>query len=129
MKPSDDYHSAKVTHLKKHKQLNRHLHPESGPVDSLVTTLFLRLHNILGPGLVVVGSLCTAYWLAPHGLLSLLSCRTQDHSTGMAPPTMGWALAHPSQIKKMPYRLAYSLILWRHFLNSSQMTSTYAKPT
>lgn len=31
MKPSDDYHSAKVTHLKKHKQLNRHLHPESGP--------------------------------------------------------------------------------------------------
>jgi hypothetical protein len=25
-----------------------------------------------------------AYWLAPHGLLSLLSYRTQDHQPGMS---------------------------------------------
>jgi hypothetical protein len=33
-----------------------------------------------------------AYWLAPHGSLSLLPYRTQDHLSGMAPPTMGGAL-------------------------------------
>ena len=39
-----------------------------------------------------------AYWLAPHGLLSLLSYRTQDHQprdgpthNGQNPPTMGGA--------------------------------------
>ena len=31
-------------------------------------------------------------------------------SPGMAPPTMGWALPHWSLIKKMSYRLDYSLI-------------------
>ena len=30
-------------------------------------------------------------------------------------PTMSWALPHPSLIKKMPYRLAYSQILWKDF--------------
>ena len=35
-----------------------------------------------------------AYWLAHHGLFSLLSYRTQDHSLGMAPSTMDWALPH-----------------------------------
>ena len=29
------------------------------------------------------------YWLASPGLLSLLSCRTQDHQPREAPPTMG----------------------------------------
>lgn len=29
----------------------------------------------------------------------------------------GWALLHQSLIKNMPYRLAYSLVLWWHFLN------------
>jgi len=36
-----------------------------------------------------------AYWLAPHGLLSLLSCRTQDHQprdgcthSGLGPPPL-----------------------------------------
>lgn len=28
-----------------------------------------------------------SYWLGSHGLLSLLSYRTQDTSPGMAPPT------------------------------------------
>jgi hypothetical protein len=52
-----------------------------------------------------------AYWLAPQGLLSLLSYRTQDHLSGIAPPTIGGALPHQSLIKKMSYRLAYSKIL------------------
>ena len=38
------------------------------------------------------------YWLAPHGLLSLISY-TPTYA-GMALPTMGWALAHQSPIKK-----------------------------
>jgi hypothetical protein len=54
-----------------------------------------------------------------HGgvLLSLLSYRPQDHSPGVAPPTMSWALPHQSLVKKMSYRLAYNLNLWRYFLN------------
>jgi hypothetical protein len=35
-----------------------------------------------------------AYWLAPHGLLSLLSYRIQDHQPMVAPSIMGWALPH-----------------------------------
>jgi len=31
-----------------------------------------------------------AYWLALHGLLSLLSYRTRTTSPGMASPAMGW---------------------------------------
>jgi hypothetical protein len=38
----------------------------------------------------------------------------------MAPPIMGWALPHQALIK-MPYSLAYSPILWRHFLNFSSL--------
>jgi hypothetical protein len=45
------------------------------------------------------------YWLAPRGLLPLLSCRrTQDHQPRDDP--MGWVLPHQSLIKKMPSRLA-----------------------
>jgi hypothetical protein len=36
--------------------------------------------------------------------------KTQTISLGMALPTVGWALPHKSLIKKIPYRLAYSLI-------------------
>jgi hypothetical protein len=52
-----------------------------------------------------------ASWLTPHGLLSLLFYRTQDHKprddsthSGLGPP--------PSitNYKKMPYRITYSLI-------------------
>jgi len=50
-----------------------------------------------------------AYWLAPHGLLSLLSCRTQDHKL-----RNGWAFP-PVMLKKktFPDRLVYTQILWR----------------
>jgi hypothetical protein len=42
---------------------------------------------------------------------------------GIAPPTMDKALPYPSLIKKMSYRLAYSSILQRHFLNWSSLLS------
>ena len=57
-----------------------------------------------------------AYWLAPHGLFSLLSYRTRTTSPGVAPPTMGWALPCQSLIKKMFYRRLQPYI-WNHFLN------------
>lgn len=57
------------------------------------------------------------YCLAPHGLLGLLSYRTQDHSLGMAPPTVGGVLHHQSLIKEMPYRVACSPILGHIFFS------------
>lgn len=41
----------------------------------------------------------------------------------MAPPAMGWALPHQSLTKRMPYRLACSPLLWRHFLNLGSLLS------
>jgi hypothetical protein len=48
-----------------------------------------------------------------------LSCsyKTQDHQPRDGPTHNGLGPPHQSLIKKMPYRLAYSLILRRHFLN------------
>jgi hypothetical protein len=37
-------------------------------------------------------------------------------SPGVMPPTIGWVLSHQSLIKNMPYRFAYNLVLWRHFI-------------
>lgn len=70
-----------------------------------------------------------ASWFASYGLLSLLSFRTQDHSTGMSPHTMGQALSHQSLRKYC--RLACSPILWGTFLNeppSSQMILACVSP-
>ena len=62
------------------------------------------------------------YRFVLHGLLSLLSNRTQATTTsGLTPLTMVWALLPQSLIKKMPYRLAYSPIWWSHFLNWSSL--------
>jgi hypothetical protein len=36
---------------------------------------------------------------------------------------MGCALLHKSLIKKTPYRLAYSPIIWEHFLNWGSLLS------
>jgi hypothetical protein len=55
-----------------------------------------------------------AYWLAPHGLLSLLSYRTQNHQPRVGTTHSGLSSPHQSVVKKMPYSLAQSLILWRH---------------
>jgi hypothetical protein len=44
-------------------------------------------------------------------------------SPGMAPPTMGWPLPCQLLIRKMLFKPAYSLILWRHFLNCGSFLS------
>lgn len=49
--------------------------------------------------------------------LSLLYYKIQDHQSGVVPSTMIWALSDQLLLKKMIYRLAYSLFLGRHFLN------------
>jgi hypothetical protein len=58
-----------------------------------------------------------AYWLAPPGLLNLLSYRTQEHQPMGVSTHRGLALSHQSLVKKMLYRLAHSTLLWRHFLS------------
>jgi hypothetical protein len=49
--------------------------------------------------------------LAPQGLLSLLSYRTQDLQLRDGTTHNGWVLPYQSLIQKIPYRLAYSWIL------------------
>jgi hypothetical protein len=44
-----------------------------------------------------------AYWPAPHGLLSLLSYRTQDHQPRDGNTHNGLGFLHQSLIKKTPY--------------------------
>jgi hypothetical protein len=53
-----------------------------------------------------------AYWLAPHGWLSLLSYRTQDHQARDGTTYNEMVLPHSSLIEKMPY----IWISWKHFL-------------
>lgn len=64
-----------------------------------------------------------ACWLAPHGLLSLLSFNNQDHQPrdDTTHTKLGPSIA---RIKKVPYglclnpyRLVYSHNTWRHFLH------------
>lgn len=61
--------------------------------------------------------------------VALMACSigflTEPRTTcpGMAPPTVGWALSNQSLIKKKPYRLAYTQILWRHFSNEVLITT------
>lgn len=76
----------------------------------------------------------TRSWLRGHGgglLTDLLPlacsacCLIESRASrpGMAPPTMDWDLPHWSLIKKMPYSLPYTLILWRHFLSWGSLLS------
>ena len=58
-----------------------------------------------------------AYWLAPHGLLSLLSYRTQEHQPRGDGTTKDGLGLHQSPIKEIPYRLVYSPISQRYLLN------------
>jgi hypothetical protein len=63
-----------------------------------------------------------AYWLAyHHGLLCLLSYRTQNFQSRVAPPTMGVIVPHQSPIEKRPDRIAYSPTLWMHFSQDSSL--------
>jgi hypothetical protein len=57
-----------------------------------------------------------AYCLAHHSLLSMFSYRTQDHQR-RDDTTHNGPFSNHLLIKKMPYRLAYSHIFWRYFLN------------
>ena len=57
-----------------------------------------------------------AYWLAPHGLLSLIVMHASTTCAVVMIPTMLWVLAHQSLIKKMPNRLTHRPVLWRQFL-------------
>ena len=50
-----------------------------------------------------------AYWFILLGLVSLLPYRSEDYSPGEVPPTISWALSHQLLIKKILYRLAYTL--------------------
>jgi hypothetical protein len=58
-----------------------------------------------------------AYQLASPGCSVCFFIKPRIASPSMEPLTMSWTLPHQSLIKKMPCSLAYSLILWRHFLN------------
>jgi hypothetical protein len=49
-----------------------------------------------------------AYCIAPQGLFSLLSHRTQTISPGTTSLTMDWAFLPQLLLKKMPYRLSSS---------------------
>lgn len=51
--------------------------------------------------------------------------RSRTICSGMVPPTVGWSLLHPSLIKNIPYRPAYSPILWRHFFQLSFILSRH----
>jgi hypothetical protein len=66
-----------------------------------------------------------AYWLASHGLRSLLFYTTQNHQLRDGPTHKGLGPPHQSLIKKMPYRLATAQSYGGIFsieVSSSQMT-------
>jgi hypothetical protein len=82
------------------------------------------------------GMLLTALFIMVTSTCFLIGPRTI--SPGMASPEMGWNTPPPpthtqqSLIKKMLHRLAYNVILWRHFsimFPSSQMTVACVKLT
>lgn len=56
------------------------------------------------------------YWLAHHGLLSLLSYKPKTSSPRMAPPTVGWALPYQSLTRKYP-------VVIEAFLNQGSILS------
>jgi hypothetical protein len=61
-------------------------------------------------------------------LMACSSCVLIEHSRWftslwVAPLTLGWGLLHQSHIKKMLYRFAYILILWRYLLSWGSLLS------
>ena len=66
-----------------------------------------------------------AYWLAPHGWLSLLSYRTRDHLAKDDITHNVWSFPHHVLIKKMPHRLVYQSALLRHFFSSKILLPRY----
>lgn len=67
----------------------------------------------------------TAYWLASHGWLSLLSYTIRTTCPGVALPPVVWTRPHQLLVKTVHHRLAYRSKLRRHFpivVPSSQIT-------
>lgn len=66
------------------------------------------------------------FWLAFHGLLSVLSYRIRAHppAQGMAPPSVGWAFSHQSLIKETPPQTCPQAFFSNEVL-SSKMTLFY----
>lgn len=60
-----------------------------------------------------------AYMFAPPSIAYSASFLIELSTTRlvMTSPTMDWALPHQSQLKKVPYILVCTLVLWKHFLN------------
>ena len=63
------------------------------------------------------------YWLGHHGLLNLLSYKTQDHQPRNGTTHKGLGPPQQSLIKKTPHRHIYIQILWRYFLNGASLHS------
>jgi hypothetical protein len=66
-----------------------------------------------------------AYWIASQAWSFCFLIEPVTTCPGMPPPTMGYLLLHQSLIEKMSYKLDYSLVSWRHFLNCGSFLSDY----
>jgi len=60
-----------------------------------------------------------AHWLVPHGLLSLLSYRTQDYLPRIKTTHKGLSVSTSSLRKKMPY----DPVLWGYVFNCGSLLS------
>jgi hypothetical protein len=69
-----------------------------------------------------------AYWLAAHGLLSLLSYRTRTTSPGMVSPTIAWLSCINHKLRKLLTAQFYGGIFLTK-IASSQTTLLCAKLT
>lgn len=98
-------------HFPQHCSLEKKVRAETQTGLDPVSRTWYRGHAwVLLTGFLFVA--CSACFLVDLGTAS----------PGMAPPTLDWALAHQSLIKKMPY----SWILWRHSLNWGSLLSDFS---
>ena len=62
-----------------------------------------------------------AWPIVSSGLLSFFSPISYNHLPGDDSAHMGWVLPHQSPVKKMSHRIAYRLLLWKHFPYSGSL--------
>jgi hypothetical protein len=62
-----------------------------------------------------------AWQIASSDLLSFFSPISYNHLPRNDSAHMGWVLPHQSSVKKMSHRLAYRLLLWKHFPYSGSL--------
>lgn len=69
-----------------------------------------------------------AYWIAPHGLLTLVFYTTQDHLPSVAPPSVGWgpplAIVNQKDAPQTPVtatttQLKFPLPMWLKLTSAS----------